>query len=334
MRLLVSILLTFFPSFIENKLRKLLLNQIIGKGSKIGFFAILNAKNVEIGSNSSIKSLSFISGESLEIGDYCTIKSFSFLSTRVIKIANYVHIANFAFLNGPNIESSKIVIGNHSRIFPFCWLDTNQGITIGNNVGIGGFSLIFTHGVWANYFKGGPVTFKEVVIEDNVWLPWRVFVMPGVTIGKGSIIGANSLVNKNIAENSLAAGSPAKTLKEDFIKQPTSWEVNEKLNEAITDFYNHMVFRNKIASYKKVDAFNYSSELFNIKIDCLVDNNLKQNQLLVILTDDLFKNKSYNGFVWEMKTDTLFYSSNNYFVNEFSDFIRRYGVRLTKIKIE
>lgn len=332
MKLIISIFLTFFPSFIENKLRKILLNQEIGKGSKIGFLAILKAKKVKIGKGSKIKPFSFVSAENLEMGDYSTIKSLSIVSTRIIKMGDYVHIANFAFIRGPYIESSKITIGNHSRIFPFCWLDTNQGITIGNHVGIGGFSLIFTHGVWSNYFKGGPVTFKEVIIEDDVWLPWRVFVMPGVTIGKGSIIGANSLVNKSVSENSLAAGSPAKVLKEGFLKQPNAEEIIKRLDQSLTDFYQYLVFRKKVTDFKKNEVNEYDSNTFVIKINGLPNKNLHKTEL-IILTEDDYNKEQHGAFVWEMKTDTLFFNSSNHLVDEFADYIRRYGVRLTKTKV-
>ncbi|MFY0631053.1 MAG: acyltransferase [Flavobacteriaceae bacterium] len=333
MRLITSILLTFFPSFIENRLRKVLLNQEIGKGSKIGFFTILKAKEVKIGKGSKIKPFSYVVAEHLEIGNYSTIKSFSIISTRVVKIADYVHIANFAFIRGPFMEKSKISIGNHSRIFPFCWLDTNQGITIGNHVGIGGLTLIFTHGVWSNYFKGGPVTFKDVVIEDDVWLPWRVFVMPGVTIGKGSIVGANSLINKSISANSLAAGSPAKIIKEDFVKTPDQSEIIKRLEESITDFYNYLVFKNKLTEFEKINETSYTSTQIEIYINTVPEKTSKTQ--LAIITDEVFNKEIYKNcsFIWEMKSDTLYFKSKNKMIDEFSDFIRRYGVRLTKTLI-
>lgn len=54
---------------------------------------------------------------------------------------------------------------------------------------------------------------KHVVIENNVWLGEFVSVLPGVTIGEGSIIGANSVVNKSIPPNCIAVGSPARIVK-------------------------------------------------------------------------------------------------------------------------
>jgi acetyltransferase-like isoleucine patch superfamily enzyme len=335
MRLIISIVLTVFPSFIENKLRNILLHQEIGKGSKIGFLTILNAKNVRIGKGTKIKPFSYVAAEHLEIGDYCTIKSLSIISTRIVKMGNYVHIANFSFIRGPFMKQSKITIGNHSRIFPFCWLDTNQRITIGNNVGIGGFSLLFTHGVWSNYFRGGPISFKDIVIEDDVWLPWRVFVMPGVTIGKGSIIGANSLLNKSISPNSLAAGSPAKILKEDFIKEPDPIEILKRVDEAITDFYTYLIFKNKLTSFEKNNDTQYQSSIIDIFIG-IPQKEVTNKVVLVILVSEIYTIESFKNstYVWEMKSNTLFFRSENKLIDEFTDFIRRYGVRLTKKRID
>ncbi|HDZ8911616.1 TPA: acetyltransferase [Aeromonas dhakensis] len=54
---------------------------------------------------------------------------------------------------------------------------------------------------------------KPVLIESNVWLGEGVVVLPGVTIGKASIIGANSVVSRDIPANSIAVGNPARVIK-------------------------------------------------------------------------------------------------------------------------
>ncbi|WP_279145834.1 DapH/DapD/GlmU-related protein, partial [Clostridium tyrobutyricum] len=54
---------------------------------------------------------------------------------------------------------------------------------------------------------------KEVVIEDDVWIGEMVCILPGVRIGKGSIIGAGAIVTKNIPKYSIAVGNPAKVVK-------------------------------------------------------------------------------------------------------------------------
>jgi len=52
-----------------------------------------------------------------------------------------------------------------------------------------------------------------IILEDNVWLGARVIVLKGVTIGEGSVIGAGSVVTKDIPPRSLAVGMPAKVIK-------------------------------------------------------------------------------------------------------------------------
>jgi maltose O-acetyltransferase len=54
---------------------------------------------------------------------------------------------------------------------------------------------------------------SPVILEDNVWLGGRVIVLPGVTIGEGSVIGAGSVVTRDIPPRCVAVGAPAKVVK-------------------------------------------------------------------------------------------------------------------------
>lgn len=54
---------------------------------------------------------------------------------------------------------------------------------------------------------------KSVIIEDDVWIGRRVIILPGVTIGKGSVVGAGAVVSRSIPPFSVAVGNPAKVVK-------------------------------------------------------------------------------------------------------------------------
>ncbi|WP_439424961.1 sugar O-acetyltransferase [Oenococcus alcoholitolerans] len=89
-------------------------------------------------------------------------------------------------------------------------------ITIGDNVLIGPYTGIYTGGHSIDpelRTKTGAEYAFPVTIEDNVWLGANVTVTPGVTIGKNSVIGAGSVVTKDIPENVVAYGNPAQVAR-------------------------------------------------------------------------------------------------------------------------
>ena len=69
----------------------------------------------------------------------------------------------------------------------------------------------FDHGDAIPY--GSSYIYKEIVIEDNVWLGDRVIILGGVTIGEGAIIQAGSVVVKDVPKYSIAGGHPARVFK-------------------------------------------------------------------------------------------------------------------------
>ena len=87
-----------------------------------------------------------------------------------------------------------------------------KSISIGNNVRIGANSIIMDGDAHQDDPRAGEN--KSVIIEDNVWIGANVMVLKGVTIGHNSIIGAGSVVTKDIPINVVAAGNPCKVIKQ------------------------------------------------------------------------------------------------------------------------
>lgn len=93
-------------------------------------------------------------------------------------------------------------------------------ITIGDNVVISnGVSILCHKRDVTKYYAGDnprklPFKVEDVVLEDSVQIGLNCTILPGVTIGKGSIIGSCSLVTKDIPAWSIAVGSPAKVVKQ------------------------------------------------------------------------------------------------------------------------
>lgn len=324
---ILSIFLAFLPSFLHVSIRRLLGNTIDSK-VKIHFGSIIFTRNLTIKENVKIGPFSILKGDTIQIGKNSMIRPLALVSAKKIIIGEYVQIAPLSIINGDFTPKSKFIVGNHSRIFPFCWLDTGEGITLGSHVGIGGHTLIFTHGVWSNYLEGGPVSFGEVIIEDDVWLPWRVFVMPGVVIGTKTVVGANSVVTKSVVANSLIAGSPAKVLKENFINLPS--KENQQLL-LITIFKEYVNFKASENIIFKEDKIYFSNGIISFNIEDCSSNNI------VFLLD--YNNDFETGKIDAYKSCNIIYHpqkiayiNNNKITSDFISFLRRYGIRLSIIQ--
>lgn len=230
-----ALFLAIFPSILQVPLRKLM-GQRVGGGTKIKFGSIVAADDAEIGAQVTIGPFSYIRAKKLNIGAHSVIKPFSAMSTHHINLGQYTRIAPTVVVLGNMNPKATFRLGDHSSIFPFCWLEPGEGIDIGKDVGLGGHGLIFTHGSWPDYVNGGPIQFGPVKIADNVWLPWRVTILPNVEIGDGAVIGANSLVNKSIPAAALAGGSPAKVLRENAAPLLSLEERQARMMEILLKF--------------------------------------------------------------------------------------------------
>ena len=93
------------------------------------------------------------------------------------------------------LDEALIFIGNHCFIGPNCSIYT------------------VTHSLCYEDRNMGLMTAKPVVINDNCWLCGSVTVLPGVIIGRGSVIGAGSLVTKDIPAGVLAYGNPCTVIR-------------------------------------------------------------------------------------------------------------------------
>lgn len=140
-------------------------------------------------------------------------------------------------------KSSRLVLHPNSLVYPGAYLSIwpGQTLSIGRNTGIGtdvyintrcglhiGNNIMLGHHVTIMDYDGHPVFYegkpalqdtyggdaKPIVIEDDVWIGFGSVILKGVRIGKGSMIGANSCVTKDVPANSIVGGNPAKIIRE------------------------------------------------------------------------------------------------------------------------
>jgi maltose O-acetyltransferase len=114
-------------------------------------------------------------------------------------------------------SGAKLRIGDNSALAPECWIASDT--TIGNDVMMAPEVTILssTHGTEST---DAPMRLqpqppkRPVVIGDDVWLGTRIIILPGVHIGSHSIIGAGSVVTKDVPEYAIVAGNPARVIRD------------------------------------------------------------------------------------------------------------------------
>lgn len=142
-----------------------------------------------------------------------------------IWMGDCVHLGNSCVLytkrcNETDKESPLIRIGNNVDIGDWCHITAINGIKISENVLIG-------KGVTITDNSHGSISESEipplkrqveskgaVIIGKNVWIGDKCTILPGVTIGEGSIIGANSVVTKSVPSHSVVVGNPARIVSQ------------------------------------------------------------------------------------------------------------------------
>lgn len=113
--------------------------------------------------------------------------------------AKYLKIGKASFINSDVrfqcLKGGEITLGDHVQIGPRCEFETLN------------HDIKYTEG------KQRQNTYKPIVVEDHVWIGAGCIILQGVTIGKGSIVAAGAVVNKNVPPNTIVAGVPAKVIK-------------------------------------------------------------------------------------------------------------------------
>lgn len=135
-----------------------------------------------------------------------------------ISLGSHTVIEDYVIFKTPQpfTDTNFIKIGERVFIGSGCNFNITLGLTIGNDCLISSNTTFVDAGRETNLnsnINKQQILLKEITIEDDVWIGTNCVILRGVTIAKGSIIGAGSVVNKSIPENQIWAGIPARFIK-------------------------------------------------------------------------------------------------------------------------
>jgi len=192
----------------------------IGRAVRIEGGEIVLAEAVRILRDATIRV-----ADRLEIGEHGTVGEACEISGRQVRIGQELWMLPQAKIGGGSAfeASSRLDAGHYLHLGVHTLVNTARPVVIGHEVGLGTRTSIYTHGAYPSALMGYPVAFAGVEIGDFTWIPGAT-INPGVRVGRYCVIGVNSLVTKDIPDGSLAAGSPATVIREDYYPRPLAGE--------------------------------------------------------------------------------------------------------------
>ncbi|GAB2617682.1 acyltransferase [Belliella aquatica] len=173
---------------------------LVGKG-----VTLRQAQYIEVGRN-------FIAQ------DHCEING---LSQKGLIFGDKVTVGSYAIIRPTNLYGGEagvgLKVGNNSSIGPYSYIGCSGHIEIGDNVMMSPRVSIYSENhnfedVDKSMIEQG-VTRSFVKIEDDCWIAANSIILAGVTVGKGSIVAAGSVVTKDVPPFSIVGGNPAKIIK-------------------------------------------------------------------------------------------------------------------------
>ena len=198
----------------------------------------IDCKHVDIGPGCQIAPSAQISCDYFHLGPRSVIGDGCQITGRKIHIGTECWLGDHIVIGGGSCHDaySELHIGDLCHLGDHAFINTARKVTIGDEVGIGMHSRLFTHGAYLSELDGFPVKFAPISIGSRVWIP-NATVLPGVSIGDDCVVAVGSVVNHPLPSGCLAGGVPAKVIQEDaYPKKLSSAEKKSKLGALMEEF--------------------------------------------------------------------------------------------------
>ncbi len=181
-----------------------------------------------------IKSLLFYCYAKLRFGKKCKVHAVNSLEGKFkidIKQKSSIKIGHFLMSKGPlyltSINGANLKIGDNVFFNHNCSITAMDNIIIGNHAMFGNNVVLVDHNHINTATSSNDFSHATIEIGDHVWIGANCVILPGVHIGNGAVIAANSVVNKNVAKNELWGGVPAKKIKDIKLAKDAKEEYNK-----------------------------------------------------------------------------------------------------------
>jgi acetyltransferase-like isoleucine patch superfamily enzyme len=310
----------------------------IGKKVRIGLGSVITCKEATIGDSCKISFGVIITADKLKMGRHVRIGTGSIIDTREVHLDDDSIIGELVGVGGIKNEHSLLKVGKRAHIFQYSLINPTHPIILGDDSSFGYSNYVFTHASWKSSLEGYPVVFAPITIGNGVWLPSRVQIFPNVTIGDNAVIGAGSIVTKDIPANSLAVGSPAKVVEENYPPEISYEEKEKRLKEIFDGFQNYMQYHgfqidNKVEEHVQEIVVVNKSKSYSVKLflSDIPGIEADKNSLHVFYSDQDLSSLNTGGGGMSINLKTKKRIGSTSIGEEFARFVSRYGIRFDRV---
>jgi acetyltransferase-like isoleucine patch superfamily enzyme len=192
----------------------------LGDGAQIQAESQLAARTLRLGAGVRVEMRCTVGAlgeiaEYIEFGDQALLAHDCKMLVPVGIVGDYASIHNHTTING----FAPMLLGHNSWVGQNCMLNANKRLSIGNHVGIGAYSSIYTHGFFGDVLEGCQVH-KEapVTLEDDAWILGAYnIISPGVTVGQKGLVLTGSNVVRDVPANHTVGGAPARDMTDRLV---------------------------------------------------------------------------------------------------------------------
>jgi acetyltransferase-like isoleucine patch superfamily enzyme len=185
---------------------------VIEDGVSIGTGSVIVAEYVHLKQDARVGDDCYIRTQQCVIGRMSVVGNHANMVVGKLRIGDVCVFGHSVMVTGGFGGHSALVMGNRSLVSGGCLLDAGDGITIGNEVGISPFVKLYTHNHWQSELEGYHSNFGPITVEDKAYITGDCLVVPGVTIGKGATVMANSTVTASVRPFTQVSGNPARVV--------------------------------------------------------------------------------------------------------------------------
>ena len=210
-----------------------------GDRSRIRARRIFVGDGAVLGSDVEIEADSVYLGGSVRIGGRTRIVA----GELVLGEGTLVGEEVLADIAGGRSAESRLLVGEGCLISSRCLVNACREVLMEPESALSPGAMIFTHSFWQSVLEGSSARFNAVRLGREAWLGAGAQILPGVTVGPGSIIMSNSTVVEDVPPSSLVAGIPARIVRRNIAKRLEPAVQMEVLRRLLPQFLAHLEYK-------------------------------------------------------------------------------------------